>query len=124
MQFLRAGLYWKCAGKPILAVALIGATYPHWLLFRIKNAGRGPALRCVFICKDNDMLDWKVKEKVLPIGAGETLELKLEHELGGSWRPGERIFLDVKYSDIFGKIYEGRLLEIDTNAVMQGFGVA
>jgi hypothetical protein len=108
----------KLAHKPILKATLSRAAYPDWLLFKVKNVGKGPALDCVFACKDTDMLEWKVKGGVLPIGCGESVEFKFESDRPEKWRSGERIFLEIEYSDVFGKVDRQRVFETDSNTVI------
>ena len=114
----------KLAHKPILDATLSKAAYPDLLLFEIKNVGRGPALRCVFICRDSGMLEWKTEVSLLPIGAGEAVELKFESGRPEKWTPGDRMFLDIEYSDIFRKAGRQRIFEAKTNAVLANFPAA
>ena len=113
----------KLLHKPTLDATLKDAVYPDWLQFSVKNVGKGPALNCMFICKDDGELEWRLKETGMPIGSGETVDLKFEVVEKYERKLGKVIGLDVNYKDIFGKSYKQKVYEGDSENIMKTFRV-
>lgn len=102
----------KLLHRPILRAILKGSYYPEWLLFTIKNIGKGPALNCVASYKDSEETKWQLNGDIPPIGSNDSVDIKFElayahknHSLG------EETWLEIEYSDIFQKTYKDRIFE-------------
>jgi hypothetical protein len=108
----------KLSYKPIIKANLTGGLYPGRLEFELKNVGKGPAIDLKFDCRDNGEIQWKIQKEIFKIGNGERAELIFEFGKE-SYRPGDKIFLDIKYNDILGNIYKDQLLTLNTEEVME-----
>ena len=109
--------------KPVLDARLIDARYPDWLKFEVKNVGRGPALKCMFNCKDDGALKWAITDSGFPVGGGESLELEFQIEEKYDRDLGSTIWLDAAYTDIFNHKYRERIFQGSAKSVMKKFGV-
>lgn len=114
----------KLLHKPILDATLKDAIYPDWLLFSVKNVGKGPALNCMFICKDDGESEWRLRETGMPIGSSESIDLKFEIVEKDYKKLGAVIWLEVDYTDIFGKGHKQRVHEGRQGVIVNTFGVS
>ena len=91
--------------QPILVVWLKDAMYPEWLLFTLKNIGKGTVLKCEAFCEGDKGIKWKLKDKIPPIGINETQDIRFEPEQIYLTDFDRYIRLEVVYSDVFKKGY-------------------
>ena len=113
----------KLSNRPVLEAILKDASYPYWLLFRVKNVGKGPALTCRPKCADNKGTEWLFQGDILPIGSCEFLDLRFTLGEEDYKLSGEKILLEIEYSDVFGRTYRKTIAELDTNWVIKSFQV-
>jgi hypothetical protein len=114
----------KLLHKPYLEATLKNAKYPDWLLFNVKNVGKGPALNCKYICIDNGEMEWKTKEAVLPIGSDETVEIKFDVVERFGKKLGTLIWLEIEFIDVFNKSKKQKIYEGSQQYVVNTFGVS
>jgi hypothetical protein len=102
--------------QPILVAQLKDANYPDWMLFTVKNIGKGPALECIAFFEGNEGTKWKLKNNIPPIGSNETYEMTFiqpQYEKDPFWE--REICLAIRYKDIFKKTYKQKIfLELKT----------
>ena len=95
----------KSAYRRVVKVILTRSNYPAWLKFELKNFGKGPTLNLKIDCKDEGGKQWKLEEKVLPLGSLEKEEITVIEDDKGK-EASVNHFLNLQYTDIFDKVYE------------------
>ena len=90
--------------KPILVARLKDASYPDWIIFTVKNIGKGPALECTVLCEGNAGTKWRLEDALPPIGINESHKMRfVEPQYQNDPLSERTITVEIRCLDIFKK---------------------
>ena len=98
--------------KPDLAAVVKDAKYPDWIIFAVKNVGKGTAFNCVASYQDDEGIKWELKVNIPPIAPNDSVDVRFGIAYADRDRPlGENTWLEIEYSDALKKSYKKRIFE-------------